>query len=208
MARKLRLEYAGANYHVISRGNYRADVFGDEATKSAFLACLGEACLKTGWVVHAWCVMANHYHLCLETPEPNLVQGMRWLQATFSKGWMVGSPAFKKELLWEHRHLAAAWERGDEEATELATAVWEERIRTCLAALGKNDEAVAEESKGAGWKVAIAATLKSSTTATNPWLAQRLNMGSPFRLSRLVSACRAAPQPYASDLKRIAKCKV
>jgi REP element-mobilizing transposase RayT len=50
-------------YHVISRGNYRADVFAHEATKAAFLNCLGDACEKAQWVVHAWCVMSNHYHL-------------------------------------------------------------------------------------------------------------------------------------------------
>jgi putative transposase len=83
VARKLRLEYEGAVYHVISRGNYRADVFAQEATKAAFVKCLEEACEKSGWVLHAWCVMSNHYHLCLETPQPNLVAGMRWLQATF-----------------------------------------------------------------------------------------------------------------------------
>ena len=84
MARKLRLEYEGAVYHVISRGNYRADVFRSEKTKAAFLKCLGETSLKSGWLVHAWCVMSNHYHLCFTTPQPNLVEGMRWLQGTFS----------------------------------------------------------------------------------------------------------------------------
>lgn len=84
MARKLRLEFEGASYHVISRGNYRADVFGADSTKAAFLKCLDEAAGKSGWVVHAWCVMSNHYHLCLTTPQPNLVEGMRWLQATFA----------------------------------------------------------------------------------------------------------------------------
>src|ERR1041384_3978128 len=84
MARKLRLEYEGAVYHVISRGNYRADVFGAEKTKAAFLKCLSETCGKSGWVVYAWCMMSNHYCLCLTTHQPNLVEGMRWLQATFS----------------------------------------------------------------------------------------------------------------------------
>ena len=69
---------------MISRGNYRADVFAQDTTKAAFLKCLGEAGEKAGWRVHGWCVMSNHYHLCLETPQPNLVEGMRWLQATFS----------------------------------------------------------------------------------------------------------------------------
>lgn len=84
MARKLRLESEGGIYHVINRGNYRAAIFQQAKTKAAFLKCLDEACAKTGWRVHAWCVMSNHYHLAVETPQANLVDGMRWLQGTFS----------------------------------------------------------------------------------------------------------------------------
>ena len=84
MARLLRMEYEGGVYHVINRGNYRSDIFGAERTKAAFLKCLGEACEKAAWKVHAWCVMTNHFHLALETPQPNLVEGMRWFEGTFA----------------------------------------------------------------------------------------------------------------------------
>jgi REP element-mobilizing transposase RayT len=84
MARQLRLESEGGIYHVLNRGNYRADVFRGAKTRAAFLQCLDEACAKTGWRVHAWCVMSNHYHLAVETPQTNLVEGMRWLQGTFA----------------------------------------------------------------------------------------------------------------------------
>lgn len=84
MARKLRIEYEHALYHVISRGNYRADVFATEGAKEAFEKCLREASEKCRWVVHAYVLMRNHYHLALETPQPNLVAGMKWLQATFA----------------------------------------------------------------------------------------------------------------------------
>jgi len=84
MARKLRLEFPGACYHVLNRGNYRADLFKTEKTKAAFEACLFEACAKSGWVLHAFVIMRNHYHLALETPQGNLVAGMQWLQATFA----------------------------------------------------------------------------------------------------------------------------
>jgi REP element-mobilizing transposase RayT len=60
------------------------DVFRSEKTKQTFLDCLGEACEKTGWRVHAWCLMSNHYHLAVSTPEANLVEGMRWLQGMFA----------------------------------------------------------------------------------------------------------------------------
>lgn len=84
MARKLRLEFPGACYHVINRGNYRADIFKTEGAKAAFEACLFEACTKSGWLLHAYVLMSNHYHLAIETPEGNLVAGMQWLQATFA----------------------------------------------------------------------------------------------------------------------------
>ena len=84
MARKLRLEYAGAMYHVINRGNYRAAIFAEEGARQAFMGCLVEACAKAGWVLHAYVLMSNHYHLALETPQGNLVEGMRWLQSTFA----------------------------------------------------------------------------------------------------------------------------
>lgn len=84
MARKLRLQHPGALYHVINRGNYRSDIFATDGAKDAFLTCLNEACEKTGWRVHAYVVMRNHYHLALETPKGNLVEGMQWLQSTYA----------------------------------------------------------------------------------------------------------------------------
>jgi len=84
MARKTRIEYEGACYHVINRGNYRSWIFESVGARQSFLACLEEACATMGWRLHAWCLMGNHYHLCLETPHPNLVEGMRWLQSAFA----------------------------------------------------------------------------------------------------------------------------
>jgi len=84
VARKLRLEFPGACYHVINRGNYRSDVFASEGARDAFQACLFAVCARSGWLLHAFAIMRNHYHLALETPEGNLVAGMQWLQATFA----------------------------------------------------------------------------------------------------------------------------
>jgi REP element-mobilizing transposase RayT len=84
MARKLRLEFPGACYHVINRGNYRTDVFRTAGARAAFEECLFEACRKSGWVLHAFVLMRNHYHLAVETPTGNLVAGIQWLQATFA----------------------------------------------------------------------------------------------------------------------------
>ena len=85
MARKIRIEYAGAAYHVMARGNQGRDIYADERDRKLWLETLGEACEKTGWRIHAWVMMNNHYHLLLETPEANLVAGMKWLQGTYTQ---------------------------------------------------------------------------------------------------------------------------
>jgi len=84
MSRQLRIEYGGALYHVINRGNYRAWIFEDEGSKKSFEKALLEACDYAGWRLHAFVVMSNHFHLALETPEPNLSDGMRWLSSVFA----------------------------------------------------------------------------------------------------------------------------
>ena len=85
MARKPRLEYAGAIYHMMSRGNHNEKVFRTDADRACFFSTLGTVCGRTGWKIHAYVLMGNHYHLLLETPEPNLVTGMQWLQGTYTK---------------------------------------------------------------------------------------------------------------------------
>lgn len=84
MARKLRIQYPGALYHVINRGNYRRDLFASAGEAQAFLDTLLEAKGLFGWRLHAYALMRNHYHLALETPDPNLVEGMHWLQSTWA----------------------------------------------------------------------------------------------------------------------------
>ena len=80
MARPLRIQYPGAVYHVMARGNHGQEIFADDADRKRFLETLGEACQRAGWCVHAYVLMGNHYHLLVETPEGNLVAGMKWLQ--------------------------------------------------------------------------------------------------------------------------------
>ena len=78
MPRQLRLEFPGAIYHVINRGDRREEIFRDDADRERFVSTLAEACGKTEWQVHAYCLMSNHFHLVIETPLPNLVSGMKW----------------------------------------------------------------------------------------------------------------------------------
>ena len=284
--------------------------------------CLDKAARKSGWVVHAWCLMSNHYHLAIETPQANLVEGMTWLQATFalrfnrfrketgllfqgryksfvvqsrkgtgalshyihlnavragivgaselatypqtsvrwlchprerppwyspvdslahagnladtpagrrrylqyldwlttdesaqnelkfkemSKGWAIGTEQFKKELHQNHSALRVALKRGDKDLGEWREAQQREVLEKLVHHLGKTTENIDKERKGTHWEIAIAAEMKRRTNASNPWLAQCLNMGSPFRLSRLVSSFESSDgrDGEAMKLKRI-----
>ena len=299
-------------YHVLNRGNYRTDIFRSNKTKAAFLQCLGEACQRTGWKVHAWCLMSNHYHLAVSTPGANLVDGMRWLQGTFStrfnrlrqerghlfqgryksllvdpdgglgplchyihlnpvraklrpvaelaaypwtslrwlmdpksrpgwyqpqpaldhageladtpagraqyvaylawltedeparkaqrfaemsKGWIIGTTGFAKTMLKEHQGLVGQGRRMAAELRETREALWQEQLTGLLRKLRRTPADLAQHGKSAGWKVALAAALKTRTTATNRWLGENLRMGGLHEVSRQVSAWRRQPDP-------------
>jgi putative transposase len=84
MARKLRVEYPGAIYHVLNRGDRREPIFKDDLDRKTFAEALAAVCAKTGWQVHAFVLMPNHFHLFVETPQPNLVAGMKWFLGTYT----------------------------------------------------------------------------------------------------------------------------
>ncbi|HEY0457233.1 MAG TPA: transposase [Verrucomicrobiae bacterium] len=85
MARKLRIQFPGAVYHVMNRGDRREAIFSDDADRASFLETLSEACEKGGWWIHAFCLMTNHFHLVVETPQGNLVAGMKWFLGTYTR---------------------------------------------------------------------------------------------------------------------------
>ncbi len=85
MARPLRLEYAGALYHVTSRGDRREDIYFDDDDRIAWLKILDGVCGRFNWVVHAYCQMTNHYHLLVETVDGNLSRGMRQLNGQYTQ---------------------------------------------------------------------------------------------------------------------------
>lgn len=316
MARKLRLEFPGACYHVLNRGNYRAQVFGSEKTRAAFEACLFEVCGKSGWLLHAYVIMSNHYHLAVETPEGNLVAGMQWLQATFanrfnrlrgerghlfqgryksllveegaalgqlchylhlnpvragivpmerlkeyrassywhlwqkkrpaslrlatalaeaggladtpagrqsyasylawqategpagknqayasmSRGWALGTREFKTALVKDHALAATsrAWEKVG--AREIRETHWAEALHEGMAALGKTAADVLVDRKTASWKIALALYLKQTTQASNGWLAEKLQIGTPVAVSHHVGRARRGLLDEATKL--------
>ncbi|MFM8831397.1 MAG: transposase [Spartobacteria bacterium] len=108
----------------MARGNRKAAIFVDDHDRRFFLQCLADVCEKTGWKVHAWVLMDNHYHLFIQTPEANLVEGMKWLQNTVTRRFNVrhrewgrlfgdrykavvvdGESPYYYETLWDYIHL-------------------------------------------------------------------------------------------------------
>lgn len=85
MSRPLRIEFAGALYHVTSRGDRREAIFSGDADRLAWLDILGSVCERFNWVCHAYCLMTNHYHLLVETIEGNLSKGMRQLNGVYTQ---------------------------------------------------------------------------------------------------------------------------
>jgi len=84
MPRKIRVQYPGAIYHVMSRANGKGNIFHCDVDRQDFLKTLAEACQKAGFEIHAYCLMRNHFHLVIETPNANLVAGMAWLLSTYT----------------------------------------------------------------------------------------------------------------------------
>jgi len=85
MARPLRIEYEGGLYHVTSRGNAGQDIFLREEDRKRFLKTLSEVVERYCWIIHAYCLMSNHYHLLVETPQGNLSAGMRQLNGVYTQ---------------------------------------------------------------------------------------------------------------------------
>ena len=324
MARKIRLQYADALYHVINRGNYRLDIFSTEETKRAFELCLFEGCTKAEWKLHAFVIMSNHYHLAIETPQANLVEGMQWLQGTFAnrfnrfrrenghvfqgrykaivvedydgmsavahyihlnpvrakltgvetlsdyrfssyayldrkrpdflelahclraagglddtrrghqsyrafldwlaedetmqkelkfdsmcRGWVLGSRNFKRALITDYEKELSSMDLGENEAKELRELSWEKLLVACQQQL-ENWGLVSDlKRKSAPWKIALAAFLKTFSTASNPWIASRLGIGHPDALSRYVAEMRTGQRENARALfNRISESRV
>ena len=125
MPRAPRMEFPGAIYHVMARGNRREPiVFGDD-DRELFVGTFGEACEMTGWEVFAWVLMENHYHAVFRTPTANLVEGMRWFQNAYTRrlngrrrlwGHLFGG-RYRSILIEDGEHAAEGW--GDYLATAM-----------------------------------------------------------------------------------------
>jgi REP-associated tyrosine transposase len=89
MPRPLRVQLAGGVYHVVSRGNRQQAIFCDETDYLRFLELLGVVVSRFGWRCHAYCLMPNHFHLVIETPEANISAGMQWLNGSYAQWFNI-----------------------------------------------------------------------------------------------------------------------
>jgi REP element-mobilizing transposase RayT len=112
MVRKLRVEYPGAVYSMLNRGDRRVIIYRDDTDRQHFVDTLAEACEMTAWQVHALCLMSNHLHLVVGTPQPNLVAGRKWC---------LGRERFREELPEQIQEGMGAEHYGEErrELTQL-----------------------------------------------------------------------------------------
>ena len=116
MARPLRIEYDGAVYHITSRGNARKAIYKNDEDRAAFLDILAETNRRYNWLCHAYCLMNNHYHLIIETPDGNLSKGMRQLNGVYTQAYNrwhrkighIFQGRYKSILVEKERHLLEA----------------------------------------------------------------------------------------------------
>ena len=130
MARPLRIAYAGAFYHVTSRGNEQKDVFKSRRDREKFLEYLASATERYGAAIHAYCLMSNHYHLLLETPEGNLSQIMRHINGAYTTYFNIKRK--RAGHLFQGRFKAILVE-ADEYATELSRYIHLNPVRAGMA---------------------------------------------------------------------------
>lgn len=94
MARPLRIEYAGALYHITARGNAQQNIYFSDDDRKCFLDELARVCERYHWLCHAYCLMSNHYHLLIETSTPTLSKGMKLLNGVVLTGWLGSGLTF------------------------------------------------------------------------------------------------------------------
>jgi len=193
MPRKRRVEYAGALYHVMSRGDRREDIFLDDVDRHDFIKTLAESCQKTSWQVHAYCLMRNHYHLVLETPNANLVAGMAWLQSTYTirlnhRHKLFGhvfSGRYQAQLVEGsgNGYLKTACV-GEHHSGELRRATAEAKAERIVAEelsrLGWQASDLATRRKSDPGKLKLAVRLRTETTLSIKAIAKRIGLGTSW----------------------------
>jgi REP element-mobilizing transposase RayT len=126
MTRPLRLEYPGGVYHVTSRGNARQRIYASDTDRQGFLAILASVVNRAHWLCHAYCLMDNHYHRLIETPEANLSRGMRQLNGIYTQ-WF-NRTHHRVGHLFQGRYKAIVVDK----ESHLETKNTKNRVRSCI----------------------------------------------------------------------------
>lgn len=140
MARSIRIEYEGAWYHVMARGNRRDPIFQTEKDCEMMLETLGEACGKSGWEVHAWVLMGNHFHFVIHTPQANLVEGMRWFMNTYTRRHNSRNRLWGRVFGDRYKALLIEAPEHSGEGDYLRSLLWYVHLNPVRAGLVRRDE--------------------------------------------------------------------
>ena len=201
MARKPRIEYEGAVYHVMNRGDRGGGIFKDRLDYELFTMTMGEVCRRTGWRVHAYVLMPNHFHWLIETPEADLVR--HWEQVRY--GWYAGSREFGEKLLEKLSSAVEGKQRtsySGEAMREHDEHEAERLIRKGMASLEIDEDDLARLPKGHELKALLAWVAHKQTMASLAWLSNRLQMGFPTALSAYIRRIDVAQSGSVSRLKK------
>src|SRR4030042_1116006 len=190
MARPIRIEYDGAVYHVTSRGNARKRIYKDDVDRLSFLDILAEVNRKYNWLCHAYCLMDNHYHLWVETPDGNLSKGMRQLNGVYTQRF--NRKRKRVGHVFQGRYKAVIVQK-DSYLLELAryivlNPVRAEMVRSARDWPGSSSRATADLAPGPEWL-----TTTSILSAFGQRRAQAMTAYRDF-----VAAGRNQPSPWAS----------
>ena len=177
------------------RGDRRENIFEDDADRVRFLETLGQACRRTGWKIHVYVLMSNHYHWLLETPRPNLVAGMGWFQSCFTARY--NRPHRKVGHLFQGRYKAMLVEAGSGYFLRLwpTTFTLTRRVRASLAAAGAGQQTrLCEDCRD---RPCLSACPVSAFAPERPYdyaaCRQYLEAGEADCLTRACAARRACP---------------
>ena len=176
----------------MNRGDRREAIFRTNLDRRLFLETLGQACLKTGWQVHALCLMSNHFHLVVETPNGNLVAGMKWFLGTYTSRFNRRHKLFGHLFSGRYKSLIV-----EGSGTGYLKTVCDYvhlnpmrakllRPQQKLSREGWTVRDLAQRRKGDAVKVRLARRLRQETTMTLSWIANQLRMGTAGSLANLL----------------------
>ena len=182
MTRRLRVQYSGALYHLINRGNYRRDIFESAGAAKSFQATLGQTCEQYAWKVRAYLIELSG------DGQEQQRQGFDEL----SRGWAIGTPAWRQAMARHYSHLAL--ERGFEsgEIRAIKEARWRDALNQHLKETRRSTADLATAPKAPPWKIDAAARLRRQFGAPYRWIAEHLKMGSPDAVRVRVARAKGA----------------